>query len=380
MDKKGVAMGVIGKTMVIIPKKEISQYMTACGNREWVTLIEAIGLSGRSLKPWVIFKGKQQMKAWWDAFKTGHISVSENGWTDNELCFEWLKRCFEPETRPTTPSKWRLLIFDGHGSHLTGKAIDFCLEHKILCLCLPAHVTHLVQPLDVGVFRLLAHYYKTAVRERSRFNITYQISKVDFLELIQEARVKAITPENVIEALHATAHMPYNPSVVLQQIPSSIPSSGPSIMSLNSSSFQPPATPTSGSRPTTRDGTALVPLSAATPANIVDVDKLLAGAKLASVQAEFDYWEQVALKLAKACGQKMALSTIQGQTITELVEAGKQKGKKKGRSHEAYGEAKVMDKETAERIEAEKQEKRQAKKAKAWESWKKAIQRQENTL
>ena len=56
-------------------------------------------------------------------------------------------------------------------------------------------------------------------------------------------------------------------------------------------------------------GTALVPLSAATPANIVDVDKLFAGAKLASVQVEFDYWEQVALKLAKACGQKMALST-----------------------------------------------------------------------
>ena len=112
----------------------------------------------------------------------------------------------------------------------------------------------------------------------------------------------------------------------------------------------------------------------------MDIDKLLAGAKLASVQAEFDYWEQVALKLAKACGQKMALSTIQGQTITELVEAGKQKGKKKGRSHEAYGEAKAMDKETAERIEAEKQEKRQAKKAKAWESWKKANQRQEKTL
>ena len=239
IDEKGVAIGAISKTRVIIPKKEISQYMTACGNREWVTLIEAIGLSGRSLKPWVIFKGKQHMKAWWDAFKTGHISVSENDWTDNEFCFEWLKRCFEPETRPTTPSKWRLLIFDGHGSHLTGKATGFCLEHKNLCLCLPAHVTHLVQPLDVGVFRLLAHHYKTAVREWSRFNITYQISKVDFLELIQEARVKPITPENLIKAWHATGHMPYNPSVVLQQIPSSILSSGPSIMNLKSSSFQP---------------------------------------------------------------------------------------------------------------------------------------------
>jgi len=28
----------------------------------------------------------------------GHICISDNGWTDNELGVEWLKRCFEPET------------------------------------------------------------------------------------------------------------------------------------------------------------------------------------------------------------------------------------------------------------------------------------------
>ena len=114
-----------------------------------MTLIESIGLSGRSLKPWVIFKGKQHMKAWWDIFTTGHISVSENGWTDNDICFKWLKRCFEPKTRPTTPEKWRLLLFDGHVSHLMGRAIDFCLEHKIVCFCLPAIRGHHTTTYDV---------------------------------------------------------------------------------------------------------------------------------------------------------------------------------------------------------------------------------------
>ena len=32
MDEKGVAMGVIGKTKVIIPKRDIPQYMAVCGN------------------------------------------------------------------------------------------------------------------------------------------------------------------------------------------------------------------------------------------------------------------------------------------------------------------------------------------------------------
>ncbi|SLM37408.1 HTH CenpB-type DNA-binding domain [Lasallia pustulata] len=45
MDEKGVAMGVIGKTKLIIPKRDIPQYMAVCGNQEWVTLIEFIGVS-----------------------------------------------------------------------------------------------------------------------------------------------------------------------------------------------------------------------------------------------------------------------------------------------------------------------------------------------
>ncbi|SLM40197.1 HTH CenpB-type DNA-binding domain [Lasallia pustulata] len=392
MDEKGVAMGVIGKTKVIIPKRDIPQYMAVCGNREWVTLIESIGLSGRSLKPWVIFKGKQHMKAWWDIFTTGHISVSENGWTDNDICFEWLKRCFEPETRPTTPEKWRLLLFDGHASHLTGRAIDFCLEHKIVCFCLPAHATHLVQPLDVGVFAVLAHWYKTLVRERSQFNLTYQITKVDFLELMQEARARAITKTNVIKAWEATGHKPFNPAIVLKQVPSSTTISGPSLLSSVSSSSQPPtmstsksrpitrARATSANRPVTRDGAALIPLSAATPANIIDVDKLITQAKLVGVQAESNYWQEAFVKLAKACGQNMALSTIQGQAIAEMVEASKQRVRKGKRSHETYGEARVMSKEEVERIEAERQDKRDAKKAKAWSSWQKANQHQENSL
>ncbi len=33
----------------------------------------------RVLKPWIIFKGKVQQKAWYEVLKEGHIAVSENG-------------------------------------------------------------------------------------------------------------------------------------------------------------------------------------------------------------------------------------------------------------------------------------------------------------
>lgn len=53
----------------------------------------------------------------------------------------------------------RLLIIDGHTSHVAWEFFDFCLEHDIIPLCLPAYSTHLLQPLDVGLFGPLQGNY-----------------------------------------------------------------------------------------------------------------------------------------------------------------------------------------------------------------------------
>ena len=51
-----------------------------------------------------------------------------------------------PLTRPV------LLILDGHASHVTINVIKLAHENNIHLLCLPAHTSHILQPLDVGVF------------------------------------------------------------------------------------------------------------------------------------------------------------------------------------------------------------------------------------
>jgi hypothetical protein len=67
-----------------------------------------VSLKGKVLSLWIIFKGKIQNRGWTEKLRAlrkeqgeewpGHVCVSENGWTDNELGIEWLKRCFEPES------------------------------------------------------------------------------------------------------------------------------------------------------------------------------------------------------------------------------------------------------------------------------------------
>ena len=134
-------------------------------------------------------KGKRWKNDWYpsDIEQDARISLSKNGWTDNKLCMEWIRNCFEPETRSYLRGEYRMLIVDGHASHVSTEFIRFAQEHKIVCLCLPAHSTHLLQPLDVGVFGPLKQNCKTLLAEKTRFT-TYNIDKADSISLIQKAQ------------------------------------------------------------------------------------------------------------------------------------------------------------------------------------------------
>ena len=52
--------------------------------------------------------------------------------------------------------KPRLLICDGHDSHISGNFIAHCIRHNIELLLLPPHSSHYTQLLDVAVFGPLA--------------------------------------------------------------------------------------------------------------------------------------------------------------------------------------------------------------------------------
>jgi len=55
------------------------------------------------------------------------ISISPNGWTDQELGTLWLQKDFAPATaaRLDDPGDYRLLILDGHNSHCTFPFVFF---------------------------------------------------------------------------------------------------------------------------------------------------------------------------------------------------------------------------------------------------------------
>ncbi len=158
-------------------------------------------MTGERLPLFVILKGKRWIGGWFtpELEPDDRISLNENGRTDNKLCIEWMEERFEPFTRSHLRGEYRLLIIDGHASHMSTKFITFTRANKIICLCLPPNSTHLLQPLDVSVFGLLKKNYKKLLSKKTRFS-TYNIDKTDFISLIQKARRQGISSQNIQSA------------------------------------------------------------------------------------------------------------------------------------------------------------------------------------
>jgi hypothetical protein len=120
-DKTGFQMGVIGSMKVVTgAERRAPPELVQSGDREWVTVIQSICAAGYVTPPFIIYKGRVHISAWYKEAnipRNWKVSVSKNGWTNNALSFEWLKH-FDAHTKTCKVEVYRLLILDGHESHL----------------------------------------------------------------------------------------------------------------------------------------------------------------------------------------------------------------------------------------------------------------------
>ncbi|KAH6511176.1 hypothetical protein HBI81_244480 [Parastagonospora nodorum] len=165
------------------------------GDREWVTLVQGVGATGKVIPPFLIFAGKVLISNWFhDLPRDWVIQVSPTGWTNNDLALAWLEH-FDSHARPV--GVHRLLIIDGHESHCAVEFQERCKEKKIITLCMPAHSSHLLQPLDVACFSPLKRAYSDGVSALARSRIHY-INKETFLPTFKAAFEKTFTAENAV--------------------------------------------------------------------------------------------------------------------------------------------------------------------------------------
>ena len=141
------------------------------------------------------------------------ISISENGWTDEELGSLWLEKDFHPMSQNCNKlGGYRLLILNGHNSHCTFKFCCIAEWHQIIVVCLPSHTTHTLQPCDVGMFSPLSNSWKSSVNHLTRDGIP--ITKYNFLRYYHLAWQKAFKSSTIISAFVKSGIWLLNPNAI----------------------------------------------------------------------------------------------------------------------------------------------------------------------
>jgi hypothetical protein len=228
MDEKGFMLGVLTRSKRVFSRRLYEEGKIKAhiqdGNREWITLLACICADGSHIEPSLIYQSASGsiQDSWLQAFDPNdhrvHFASSPSGWTNNELGLAWLKQVFDRSTKPKAGRSYRLLILDGHGSHLTMDFIEYCDRNRILLAVYPPHSTHTLQPLDVVMFKPLSSAYSAQVAsfmERSQ-GLT-SMSKRDFYPMFIAAWEASFKKDTILKAFKATGLSPLKPEVILKR-------------------------------------------------------------------------------------------------------------------------------------------------------------------
>ena len=138
-----------------------------------------------------------------------NYAMSESGWSNGQIFKDYLEKHFLPNVRSRTDNSQPILIlFDGHALHCSSTLIDWAQTHNLILFVLPAHTSHLLQPLDVSIFGPFKNFYYSECTSFMRDNIGRNITKYDMCSIALRAYFRAMTSMNKMAGFKKTGIYP----------------------------------------------------------------------------------------------------------------------------------------------------------------------------
>jgi 4-hydroxybenzoate polyprenyltransferase len=219
VDETGVAEGETEAGRVVGTALTRFSYVAENDSRTWVSILEAASATGRRLRPVVVFTGKTLQGQWFERDKIPDwgFDCSPTGWSNSRIFENWFIDVFLPETDPGE-GRWRILILDGHSSHVTIPFMFLAWLNKVQLIYLPPHTSHLTQPLDVGVFAALKKYFHQETDKFADLEARSPIQKQHFIEAYKIASDKAFTSNNIRGGFHGAGITPCDAQKAISKV------------------------------------------------------------------------------------------------------------------------------------------------------------------
>lgn len=172
---------------VLVRKGEKTVYsFSSNDDKECLTTLITCNASGSILPPMVVFNYKRIPKSVTENFpQHWAIGKSDSGWMTAETFYEYIANIFHPWIIAENIPLPVILFLDGHTSHLSLTLSKFCSKANIILISLCPNATHILQPLDVAVFRPLKMEWKKSIHRWRLENNGKKITKDVFATILQ---------------------------------------------------------------------------------------------------------------------------------------------------------------------------------------------------
>jgi hypothetical protein len=194
-------------------KCKVAGEINGTGNENTTVLI-ACNACGEKMPPLIVFKANNILKTWIATqpkeFPHTTYAATQNGWMKTDLFINYLENSFIPNATKFRPI---LLIYDGHSTHINERVIEVALKNELIILKLPPHSSHLLQPLDLCVFKGLKDAWDQKLATWQRKNVGVKLPKRVFSEFIGEIWNESKI-ENIKSGFKEGGIYPFNRNVI----------------------------------------------------------------------------------------------------------------------------------------------------------------------
>lgn len=128
----------------------------------------------------------------------------------SEIFRNYFERSFLPHVTGKGPI---LVIYDGHASHIDNILIEKARNENVNILKLPAHTSHLLQPLDLAVFRSFKAIWDKKLTSWQKKHQGYRLTKKDFA-LLLGATWTELDPEIIKNGFRKGGIFPFDRTVI----------------------------------------------------------------------------------------------------------------------------------------------------------------------
>ena len=147
---------------------------------------------------------------------TERLTCSPTGYTNNQIAMDYLDHLIE-HSRAGPNKPWKMLLLDGHESHRTDTFQLKAAENHIKLFFFPSHLTHVLQPLDVGIFQPWKHYHDLAV-QRALHSLDFEYSITSFFRDLTSIRQQTMQKHTIMNAFKNSGMWPVSSKAGLKKM------------------------------------------------------------------------------------------------------------------------------------------------------------------